>query len=90
MLSGIGRRDLEKKYRRKLSKYKLLKKSIATVFFRHADRDSTGTIFTDDSKKETCIIISQFITDAAGEFVYQNKYSRQSRYTKERTINQIL
>lgn len=40
-----------------------MKRSIATVFFRHQERDENGKIYTEEKKKENCILISQYVTN---------------------------
>ncbi|CAD8102609.1 unnamed protein product [Paramecium sonneborni] len=76
LLSGIGKPNFEKKYYKQLKKYKQQKKSIATVFFRHAERDKDGKLFTEEIKKSNCAFIVKFINEAC------NEYSEQSQLTK--------
>ena len=46
-----------------------MKRSIATVFFRDQERDEEGKIYTEEKKKENCILISQYVTNIC--FNYQ-------------------
>lgn len=73
LLSGIGRPNFESKYRKTLQKFKEMKKSIATVFFRHCDRDIEGKLLTEEKKKENCIFISQYITNNAIAYANQTQ-----------------
>ncbi|CAD8196291.1 unnamed protein product [Paramecium octaurelia] len=68
LLSGIGKPKFEKKYRKQLDRYKEQKKSIATVFFRHAERDHTGKLYTEEIKKQNCIMMARFITEACSNY----------------------
>ncbi|CAD8094550.1 unnamed protein product [Paramecium primaurelia] len=68
LLSGIGKPKFEKKYRKQLDRYKEQKKSIATVFFRHAERDHTGKLYTEEIKKLNCITMARFITEACSNY----------------------
>ncbi|CAD8074151.1 unnamed protein product [Paramecium primaurelia] len=76
LLSGIGKPQFEKKYSKQLKKYKKQKKSIATVFFRHAERDRDGKLYTEEIKKTNCAFIAKFINEAC------TGYSEQSKLTK--------
>ncbi|CAK65657.1 unnamed protein product (macronuclear) [Paramecium tetraurelia] len=68
MLSGIGKPKFEKKHRKQLDKLKEQKQSIATVFFRHAERDYEGKLYAEEIKKENCITMARFITEACSTY----------------------
>ncbi|CAD8112645.1 unnamed protein product [Paramecium primaurelia] len=68
LLSGIGKPNFEQKYRKQLDRLKEQKQSIATVFFRHAERDNTGKLYTEEIKKDNCIIMARFITEACSNY----------------------
>ncbi|CAD8191582.1 unnamed protein product [Paramecium pentaurelia] len=76
LLSGIGKPKFEKKYFKQLRKYKKQKRSIATVFFRHAERDLDGKLYSEEIKKANCAFIVKFINEAC------TGYSEQSKLTK--------
>ncbi|CAD8208642.1 unnamed protein product [Paramecium pentaurelia] len=61
LLSGIGRVEFEKKFRKKLEKFKKQKKSIATIFFRYQERYESGKLIPEEVKKEMCKTITDFI-----------------------------
>ncbi|CAD8102192.1 unnamed protein product [Paramecium sonneborni] len=76
LLSGIGKPNFEKKYSKQLKKYKLQKKSIATVFFRHAERNTDGKLYSEEIKKSNCAFIVKFINDACTGYTEQSKLTK--------------
>ncbi|CAK65533.1 unnamed protein product (macronuclear) [Paramecium tetraurelia] len=61
LLSGIGRVEFEKKFRKKLQKFKKQKKSIATIFFRYQERYESGQLIPEEVKRDMCKSITEFI-----------------------------
>ncbi|CAK84142.1 unnamed protein product (macronuclear) [Paramecium tetraurelia] len=76
LLSGIGKPKFEKQYFKQLRKYKKQKRSIATVFFRHAERDLDGKLYTEEIKKANCAFIVKFINEACTGYTEQSKLTK--------------
>ncbi|KAM3134432.1 hypothetical protein pb186bvf_013398 [Paramecium bursaria] len=68
LLSGIGKKKLEQKYCKQLQRMKSQKKSIATIFLRHQERDQNDNLFAEEVKKENCIIVSQYISEICATY----------------------
>ncbi|CAD8124351.1 unnamed protein product [Paramecium sonneborni] len=71
LLNGIGRVEFEKKFRKKLEKYKKQKKSIATVFFRYQERNEQGKLFAEEVKLEMCNAITDLINHSIQNVQHQ-------------------